>query len=72
MSCGAPRDGTTDILMRQLLLNRDQVAALLGVPAKTVDYLHRMRQLPAVRVGKFNIWKPQTLREFVDLLEPKT
>ena len=54
----------------ELLLDREDVAALLGVPATTVDNLHRMRQLPAVRVGKHNRWKPGAVRDFIASLEP--
>ncbi|UCE61276.1 MAG: helix-turn-helix domain-containing protein [Phycisphaerales bacterium] len=60
---------STDTLMRRLLLSREQVAALLGVPESSVDYLHRVKQLRAVKVGKMNRWKPAAVREFVDRLE---
>ena len=36
-----------------MLLDRDQVAAILGVPAETVSYLHRLKKLPACRVGRY-------------------
>ncbi len=63
-------NGTANELMSRLQLRREQVARVLGVPEKTVDYLHRVKQLPAVKVGKFNMWKPETIREFVERLEP--
>lgn len=62
---------TTSELLSRLLLTREQVGELLGVPPKTVDYLHRMRQLRAVKVGKFCMWKPETVRRYVGTLEPE-
>jgi hypothetical protein len=61
---------TTPDLMSRLLLNRDQVAALLEVDPATVDYLHRMRRLRAVRVGKVNRWKPADVKAYVESLSP--
>lgn len=60
---------STDVLMRRLLRTRGQVAELLGVPESSVSYLHRMRRLKAVRVGKELRWKPESVREFVDSLD---
>lgn len=65
----APSAGTTEELLSRLLLSREQVAELLGVPPATVDNLHRTRQLPAVQVGKYNRWKPEAVRRFVEQLE---
>ncbi|UCE62054.1 MAG: helix-turn-helix domain-containing protein [Phycisphaerales bacterium] len=62
---------TTDALMRRLLLTREQVAELLGVPESSVDYMHRVKRLRAVRVGGHNRWKPAALKDFVDQLEPE-
>ena len=56
---------TTTDLLSQLLLTREEVAELLHVSPETVKHLHRMRQLPAVRVGKACMWKPETVRAFV-------
>ena len=60
---------TTTDLLSQLLLTREEVAELLHVSAETVKHLHRMKQLPAVKVGKSNMWKPETVRAFVNNLE---
>lgn len=62
---------TSEQLLSRLLLTRDQVSEVLGVPPKTVSYLHRMRQLPAVKVGKFCMWKPEAVRQYVGTLEPE-
>lgn len=62
---------TPDELLTRLLLDRDQVASILGVDGATVDNLHRVRRLRAVRVGRENRWKPQTVRDFVESLEPE-
>ena len=64
-------DATHQLLSR-LLLNRAQVASVLDVPAETVDYLHRVRKLRAVRVGKFNRWRPRDVQAYVDTLENET
>ena len=60
----------TDELMEQLLLDRSEVAALLRVNENAVSHLHRCRQLCGVLVGKNLRWKPTTVREFVDGLNP--
>lgn len=62
---------TSEQLLSRLLLTREQVSTVLGVPPKTVNYLHRMGQLPAVKVGKFCMWKPETVRHYVSTLEPE-
>lgn len=54
----------TDTLMGRLLLTREQVASVLGVPNPTVEYHHRVRQLRVVRVGKYNMWKPEVVRQY--------
>lgn len=51
-----------------LVLTVQQVAELLQVSRDTVENLHRTRQLPAVRIGKHNRWRPQDVRAFVDRL----
>lgn len=61
----------TEELMSKLVLTREETAELLSVEPGTVDYLHRVRRLPAVRVGKENRWKPDTVREYVKSLEPE-
>ena len=66
-----PTNTSTAELLTRLLLTRDQVASILGVDGKTVDNLHRMRRLRAVRVGRENRWKPQSVKEFVETLEPE-
>lgn len=71
MSPCAGTDSPTDMLMGRLLLSREQVAVVLGVPEPTVEYLHRMKQLRAVKVGKFNMWKPEAVQQYVDALEPE-
>ena len=71
MNENAALTATSEQLLSRLLLTREQVSAVLGVPPKTVDYLHRMRQLPAVKVGKFCMWKPEAVRQYVSTLEPE-
>ena len=66
-----PPATSTDQLMHRLLLTREQVAAVLGVPESTVDYLHRVRTLRAVKVGKHLAWKPEAVRQYVESLEPE-
>ena len=63
---------STRELLGRLLLTRTEVASILGVSENTVDNLHRTRQLSAVKVGKFNLWKPESVRRFVEKLEPET
>jgi excisionase family DNA binding protein len=62
-------DRTAELLGR-LLLGKSEVAELLGVSEKSIEYLHRVRELPAVKVGKSLHWKPQTVAEFVERLQP--
>lgn len=57
-------------LMSQLLLDRSEVAVLLRVPENAVNHLHRCRQLRGVFVGRNLRWKPETVRQFVDELNP--
>ena len=56
-------------LMDRLLVDRDQVAELLGTRVGTVDYLHRVGKLPAVKVGRDLHWKPEAVKTFVDGLQ---
>ena len=60
----------TDELLSQLLLEKSEVASLLRVPENAVSNLHRCRQLRGVLVGRNLRWKPATVREFVDGLNP--
>ena len=60
----------TEALLGRLLLTRDEVAQLLSVKPSTINHLHRIHKLPAVRVGLKNLWKPETVREFVEGLRP--
>lgn len=53
-----------------LLLNCDQVAALLQVTRDTIQNLHRVRQLRGVKVGKHLRWRPEDVRSFVERLAP--
>lgn len=55
-----------------LVLTVEQVAELLQVSRDTVENLHRTRQLPAVRIGKHNRWRPQDVRRFVENLADGT
>ena len=59
-----------DELLSQLLLDKSEVASLLRVNENAVSHLHRCRQLRGVLVGKNLRWKPTTVREFVDGLNP--
>ena len=60
----------TNELLGKLLLSKDEVAELLGVSAETVDYLHRVKNLRGVRVGKRNLWRPHDVQEYVEKLAP--
>ena len=64
-------NATTQQLMSRLLLARPEVSLLLGIPEESVDYLHRMKRLRGVAVGKFLRWRPDDVQRFVDELEPK-
>ena len=68
----APTNTSTAELLTRLLLTREDVAMILGVDGVTVDNLHRLRRLRAVRVGRENRWKPQAVRDFVETLEPES
>ncbi len=57
-------------LMEQLLLDKSEVASLLRVNENAVSHLHRCRQLRGVLVGKNLRWKPTTVRQYVDGLNP--
>ena len=61
---------TTDELLSQLLLDKSEVASLLRVNESAVSHLHRCRQLRGVLVGKNLRWKPTTVRQYVDGLNP--
>ena len=61
---------TADLLSR-LLLNRDEVAALLGVPPSTVTALHEGRVLRGVKISKYIRWRPEDVRAFVEGLEAR-
>ena len=57
-------------LMAKLLLDKDQTASVLNVPPATIENLHRCRQLRGVLVGRNLRWKPETVRQDVDGLNP--
>lgn len=67
---GNGRACMTDELLAQLLLDKSEVASLLRVNENAVSHLHRCRQLRGVLVGRNLRWKPTTVREFVDGLNP--
>ena len=56
-------------LMGQLLLDKDQTAAVLNVPPATIENLHRARLLRGCLVGKHLRWRPSDVRKYVDSLE---
>ena len=61
---------STGELLSKLLLSKLEVCHLLGdISPKTVDYLHRMRKLRGVLVGKSLRWKPETVRQYVEGLK---
>ena len=57
--------------MSRLLLDRGQVSKVLGIPAGSVAFLHRMKRLQGVRVGKFLKWRPVDIQRFIDELKPE-
>lgn len=69
MATGPRRDRTAE-LMGRLLLNREQVAALLGVSEATVETLHRTGRLKGAQVGKELRWQPAWVQKYADELEP--
>lgn len=56
------------LLSQSVLLTRDEVALVLRTDPGSVDYLHRMKLLRAVKVGKTNRWKPNDVRAYVESL----
>ena len=60
---------TRQELMERLLLTREETARVLSIAPESVTYLHRVKSLPAVRVGRQLRWKPETVREYVKSLE---
>ena len=57
---------------KPLLLDREQVAAMLTVKPKTVDWLRRNRKLPAVKVTAKDVrWLPETVQAYRDTLVPE-
>ena len=63
-------NGNTAQLMAKLLLTREEVSQLLAVPADTIANLHRVRLLSGVKVGKHLRWTPESVRQFVEGLNP--
>ena len=72
MDMDVHRDPTHDVTGWPLLLTREEVAAVLQVPADTVDNLHRVRHLRGCRVGKHLRWRPDDVRSFVAKLGDET
>lgn len=54
------------ILDNTILLTKAEVGEVLRVPAATIENLHRVGQLRGVMVGKHLLWKPETVRRFVE------
>ena len=59
----------TAAIMANLLLDKDQTAAVLNVPPATIENLHRARLLRGCLVGKHLRWRPSDVRKYVDSLE---
>ncbi len=66
-----PERGLATELMSRPLLTAPEVGYLLGCDEAAVKYLHRLRQLPGVKVGKTLRWKPEAVQRYVDGLEPE-
>ena len=62
-------NGNAAILMEQLLLDKNQTAAVLNVPPATIENLHRARLLRGCLVGKHLRWRPSDIHRYVDSLE---
>ena len=58
-------------LMRQVVLNANEVGELLRVPTDTVKNLHRTKQLPGIMIGKHLRWRVQDVKQFVNELGNK-
>jgi excisionase family DNA binding protein len=56
-------------LMTRLLLTRDEAARMLSIKPETLDYLHRMKRLRGVKVGKELRWRPPDVQRFVHELD---
>jgi excisionase family DNA binding protein len=61
---------TTEIADRKLVLDADEVGALLGCSPWTVRFLHRTGQLPARRVGRLLKWTRADVEAYIGRLEP--
>lgn len=60
---------TVPELMERLLLTKEETALVLSIAPESVTYLHRVKSLPAVKVGKELRWKPSAVKAFVEGLE---
>jgi len=56
------------ILEGAIILTREQVAEILTVSPDSVDNLHRVGKLRAIKLGKHNRWLPDHVRAFVNSL----
>ncbi len=72
MNTKVVKPDATQQLLSRLLLNREQVSELLGVGGSTIDHLHRTGRLAAVKVGRENRWRPDTVKEYVAGLETES
>ncbi len=61
---------TSRLDLTPLVLTRPQVAALLQVSEDTIDNLHRVKQLVAVRCGKHNRWRLPDVKAYIEALVP--
>ncbi len=66
-----PERGLCEELMGRPVLNAAEVGYLLNATPEGVRYLHRMRLLQGVKVGKRLMWKPDTITRYLDALEPE-
>ena len=57
-------------VLNKLLLTRVEVAKLLETEESTINNLHSVGRLRAVRVGRYNRWKPADVKAFVEQLQP--
>ena len=60
----------SELDLTPLLLTRPQVAGLLQVSEDTVDNLHRVKQLCAIKCGKHRRWRFPDVTAYIEALMP--
>ena len=69
LSDSADRERASELLKR-LVLDADEAAAVLAVSADTIRNLHRVGALPGVKVGRHRRWRVCDVKAFVEGMEP--